>query len=256
VLKSWFSHTVLVVAAGVIGFALSGTAHATPTTHIWGPSTDVQAFKVVHLTSDLYAASHTDAAGNRVPPTINLGLTVGILPFQKLNMEIGFDVIQNGTDAVDDNPMFYNAKLGIPENAFTNLFPAVAVGSYLLGGKKDLTDANVLYGKIAKTFGPIGRFSVGYYWGNDKVLVDEGGGDANEGVMLVWEKTVTELSDKLWVCVEYMSGNSFLGTTNFGFAWAFTPNVSWLFGYDIMNNQDLDQIGVVNTFTSQLDVNF
>ncbi len=252
-MKRWSKGMAMTMSAGVIGLTFSGTVYATPSTLIWGPSTDIQPFKVVHLTHDVYAPTSKDAADNRVPPAINLGLEVGVLPFEKLMMEVGFDVIQIG-GAADSNPLFYNVKLGTPENSLMQGFPALAVGSYLLGGKKDLSNAEVVYGRIAKTFGPIGRLSAGYYTGNDKVLLDETGEDAADGVMVAWEKTVSEISDKLWVCVEYMGGESFLGTTNVAFAWAFTPSISVLFGYDMLNNQDLT--GVANTFTTQLDLNF
>src|SRR3972149_4538249 len=98
-----------VLLTGIIGVA---SAYATPSTHVWAPSTDIQAFKVVHLTHDVYAPVSKDAADSRVAPVTNLGLEVGVLPFEKVNLEAGFDIIQNHTDG-DANPLFWNAKLGI-----------------------------------------------------------------------------------------------------------------------------------------------
>lgn len=105
--------------------------------------------------------------------------------------------------------------------------PALAVGTFLMGTKSGVTDYNVIYGKAAK---------------------------ASAGVLLCWEKTVSEVSDKLWIAVDYMGGDSFLGTTNLGLAWAFTQSISVIFGYDILNNRDLP--GYADTFTTQLDINF
>lgn len=242
-----------VSAVSLIGVLGAATVNATPSTHIWAPSADIQPYKVVHLTHDVYAPVSDDAAGNRVAPVINLGLTVGVLPFEKINMEAGFDIIQNGT-AADANPDYYNVKVGTPENGLVNGFPALAVGVYLIGTKSDVTDYNVMYGKVAKTLGQIGKVSAGYYSGNDKLLLDEKGKKANDGVLLCWERTMTEVSDKLWVAVDYMGGNNALGTLNAGFAWSFTPNISVIFGYDMLNNRDLT--GVADTFTTQLDINF
>ena len=245
-----------VLLTGIIGVA---SAYATPSTHIWAPSTDIQPYKVVHLTHDVYAPVSKDAADGRVAPVINLGLEVGVLPFEKVNLEVGFDIIQNGTD-YDANPLYLNFKFGTPEDKLMKGAPAIAVGSYLIGTKSEgptRSDANVIYGKVAKTFGQFGKVSAGYYTGNDEVLsvVDNSGSETkNDGVMLCWEKTVSEISDKLWVAVDYMGGDNALGTLNLGFAWSFTSNVSVIFGYDMLNNQDLT--GVADTFTTQLDINF
>lgn len=245
---------ISVVSAATLTCMVGAAAvHATPSTHIWAPSADIQPYKVVHLTHDVYSPVSKDAADGRIAPVTNLGLEVGVLPFEKINMEVGFDIIQNGT-AADANPLYYNIKIGTPENSLGQGLPALAVGSYLIGTKKDVTDYNVMYGKAAKTVGNIGKFSVGFYTGNDKLLLDDKGKKANDGILLCWEKTVTEVSDKLWVAVDYMGGDNALGTLNVGFAWSFTPNVSVIFGYDMLNNQDLT--GVADTFTTQLDINF
>ena len=243
----------LVSSVSLISMLGAATVYATPSTHIWAPSTDMQPYKVVHLTDDVYVPAAKDGAGTRVAPTINLGLTVGVLPFEKINMEVGFDVIQNGT-AADANPVYYNLKVGTPENGLLKGFPAIAVGSYLIGTKSKVTDYNVMYGKVAKTVGNIGKVSAGFYSGNDKLLLDDKGKKANDGVLLCWERTMTEVSDKLWVAVDYMGGNNALGTLNVGFAWSFTPNISVILGYDMLNNRDLT--GVADTVTTQLDINF
>src|SRR4030065_2214300 len=90
---------VSVVSAATLTCMVGAAAvYATPSTHIWAPSADIQPYKVVHLTHDVYAPVSKDAADARVAPVINLGLEVGVLPFEKLNLEVGFDIIQNGTD--------------------------------------------------------------------------------------------------------------------------------------------------------------
>ena len=115
----------------------------------------------------------TDAAGN-LPATItNLGLTVGVLPFQALNAEIGIDH-KTGLGALDRSPLYVNAKLAIPEGTFGKFQPALAVGVFDLGTKSFDpasglgTNYNVVYGKAAKTLGPLGRLSVGYFSGSDE----------------------------------------------------------------------------------------
>lgn len=87
------------LAVVTLGLALAtmatGVAMATPSTQIWIPSTDIQAFKTGHLGIDYYARSTGNAAGQRLH-VYDFGLTAGVLPFEKLQMEAGFDLITNG----------------------------------------------------------------------------------------------------------------------------------------------------------------
>lgn len=240
-------------ALALAGSLLSAAdAHATASTHIWASSTDIQAFGVWHVTSDLYAAVESDAGGGRLPTITNIGLTVGVLPLDKVNMEVGFDH-KTGLGALDIYPMYGNAKIAVPENAIASGVPAIAGGVFDVGTKGDRTDYNVFYGKIAKTISAgdvsFGRLSAGYFTGNEKLLLDGKGEKDNSGVLAAWERTMTELSDKLWLCVEYMGTESAYGCLNLGGSWKVADNVAVLGGYEIFNNDDL-----VNTVTVQVDI--
>jgi hypothetical protein len=224
------------------------SAFATASTHIWAPSTDVQGYGLWHTTTDMYLYHGKTDAGVRYPSVTNLGLTVGVLPFKNCNLELGVDH-KSGTGIADDYPMYFNAKFGIPENAYGNWFPAVAVGVFDLGTKPDVTDYNVMYGKLAKTLGPVGRLSLGYFSGNEKLLLDAKGAKDNSGVFGAWGRTMTEISPKLWLCVEYMGTESAYGTFNFGGAWKFADNVGMIVSYDIYNNTDIPP-----TVTVQVDI--
>ena len=229
-------------------------AAATASTHIWAPSTDVQPFKKFHITSDFYFPSERDAAGNRPATVTNLGLTAGILPFEKYQLELGFDH-KTGLGDMDDYPMYFNGKFGIPEDAYGDFFPALAAGIFDVGTKHNRTDFDVIYGKAAKTFKikdfSLGRFSAGYFGGNPGLLLDKDGDRDNHGVFAAWERTMTEISDRLWLCVEYMGTESAYGSWNAGGSWKFADNVSLLCGYTIYNNRDL-----ADTVTIQVDIDF
>jgi hypothetical protein len=71
----------------------------------------------------------------------------------------------------------------------------------------------------------------------------------SRGGLAAWERTVTKVSDKLWICVEYMGTESVYGTLNVGASWKFAQNVSMIGGYDIFTNDDL-----VNTIILQVDI--
>jgi hypothetical protein len=245
----------LAAVALFLGFWICNleSAHATASTHIWAPSTDVQPFMKWHLTSDFYVPTENNADGSRANTITNLGLTVGVLPFKKLNMEVGFDH-KSGYGALDDYPMYFNTKIGIPEGTYGEFFPALAIGIYDVGTKGDRTDYNVVYGKAGKTVPmgdlSLGRFSLGYFIGNSDLLLD-GTKEDNDGVLVCWERVMTEISDKLWVAVDYQGTRSSYGSWNLGFSWKFADNVSGIFGYDIYNDRDL-----ANTYTVQVDIDF
>jgi len=227
--------------------------YATASTHIWSPSTDVQAYKKWHVTSDYYVPTESNSSGTRPSAVTNFGLTVGVLPFEKLNAEFGFDH-KSGYGDLDDYPWYFNTKVGIPENAYGKFFPALAVGIYDVGTNNDKTGYDVMYGKAGKTIFAgdvsLGRFSAGYFKGDSKLLAHNGKKD-NDGFLFAWERVMPEISDKLWLCVDYQGSRSSYGAWNAGFSWKFADNVSAILGYDFYNDRDL-----ADTYTVQLDIDF
>ncbi|MEI6564390.1 MAG: hypothetical protein WCO42_08830 [bacterium] len=262
---------IIGMMVGVLCAESATLALATPSTQVWIPSTDIQPFNVWHLGLDNYLRA-SDAghitAGQRDPNIYDAGLTVGILPFDAVKAEVGADYLVNGT-SYDDNPLYFNAKVGIPEGTFyTNSIglnsPSLAVGGLNFGtnSKKSSatrTDQNIVYGEVGQTvpaFGAIpslGRFSVGYYSGNKDVLLGKDGKAANDGILASWDRTMSEISDKLWIAVDYMGGGNFNSGVSLGVSWAFSKSVSVIFGYDMW---DKPALAGANTFTTQLDINF
>ena len=244
-------------------FALCGLtasiAAATPSTQVWIPSTDIQAYKTVHLNFDTYIRAKSNDDGSRTAPVVVIGPTVGVLPFEKIQAELGFDVISGGGDA-DKYPLYFHGKLATPEDSLFKFSPAIAVGGYNFGTKSGdarngelATNQDLVYGLVARTLPVIGRLSAGYFSGNKKVLLDENGNSDEKGVLLSWDRTMTEISDKLWVAVDYQGSKSAMGALSFGASWAFAKNVSVLLGYDIYNKK---ATGGQDTVTLQLDINF
>ena len=240
-LSSLMLLTFLILAAGI--------AYATPSTQIWIPSTDIQKYKTLHFGMDAYIKTEKTEAGENEPAVTNLGLTGGVLPFEKVQLEAGIDYRDTG--GVHDYPLYFNAKLGTPEGALFEGSPAIAVGGYDFGTNSDVTDYNILYALVAKTFGKSGSFSAGYYTGNDDLLLDIDGNKDNDGVLLSWDRTISEISDKLWAAIDYQGGENGYGALSFGAAWKFAPNVGLIFGYDIYNESSYKP-----TATIQLDIDF
>lgn len=213
------------------GFLLTSQVYATPSTLIWNPSTDIQPYKLWHLGVDTYMGDKR---------TISyVGFTYGAYK----NCEVGFDV--TGTTQY---PLLFNAKYGLPEK---KNIPACAVGVFNMGTKHDVTDYNMVYALVAKTFPPVGRFTAGgYVGGNENLFLDENGKKENTGVMLAWDKT---LSKKWWASIDYASGNNWYGSLSGGVAYTFAENVSVIFGYVKYNNHTLN---TDDSFTTQVDINF
>ena len=252
------SLTRLVLLSAIALIMSVNLTQATPSTIIWIPSVDFQTYKTLHLGIDNYIRTEKDN-GVRGAGIYDLGLTVGILPFKKIQAEIGIDYLSMGDNVYDDHPLYFNAKIGTPEDALFKYCPAIAFGAYNIGTKNNLTNYNIIYGVIAKTLPIVGRLSVGYFTGNDKLLVDGNGAKANSGILASWDRSMKEISDKLWFAVDYQGANNYLGALNVGFSWAFTDKVSVIFGYDIYNDQKALYNSTntnKNTFTTQLDINF
>jgi hypothetical protein len=261
----------IVSLAMTLTMAATGAALATPSTQIWIPSTDVQAFKTAHLGIDNYirASAKSGVPGNlnRDTNVYDIGPEVGILPFEKVQAEVGFDFYGNSTNPNDNHPFSGNFKIGTPEDSICKFSPAIAVGMYNVGPTnygKDIAPGvtsgqNLAYVLTARTLpaiGPVpslGRISAGYYHGSARALQDTNGKSANDGILLSWDRTMTEISDKLWLAVDYQGGNNVDGALNVGFSWNFSKNVSVIFGYDIYKEKAL---AGNNTFTTQLDINF
>jgi hypothetical protein len=251
------SLTKLLVLASFGLFMTLNVAKATPSSIIWIPSVDFQGFKSWHLGMDNYIRMQK-VNGIRGAGIYDLGLTTGISPFKNFQAEVGVDYLSMGDNVYDDQPIYFNGKVGFTESGLFKGSPAIVVGAYNVGLKTNLTNYNIVYGLIAKTIPVIGRLSAGYYSGNKKLLTDETGVQKQSGVLLSWDRTMTEISDKLWFAVDYQSNRNYLGALSLGFSWSFSKNVSVIFGYDIYNNKKALYNSTntnANTFTTQIDIN-
>jgi hypothetical protein len=149
----------VVVTSSVLTVARNGAA--TPSTTYWAPSTTyIQPYLVPHITYDTYFWK------NAAYP-IDTGITIGVLPFDKVQLEIGYDLL-----LPTQNPVLFllNAKLGLAQNALFNYSPSLAVGIFGLGlvGKSDSSAGdryNIAYGQIQEGFPWGGYLSLGGYYG-------------------------------------------------------------------------------------------
>ena len=253
----------------VLWFLVS-LCYATPTTLIWTPSTDIQPYGKTHLNIDYYIpVKDRDHNGNNTYVQQVYGPTFSLFsdkpednllgkvwsPLSKVMAEMGFDYKRGFGETLDKWPLYGHFKIGVPEDAYFKYMPALAFGAYDMGYKHNYTDNNVWYLRGAKTINAgkvnLGRFSAGYFSGNGKTLVDKNGLRDNIGPMVAWERVMSEISDRLWICVDYQGTQSTYGALNYGFSWKFNSNVSAILAYDVYNNPNSK-----NTVTVQVDIDF
>ena len=251
----------MLAAATAIVVLACGSAMATPSTQIWIPSTDAKDLKNIHIDIDNYArfSSKTDAG----PNYYNVGLSAGVLPLENLKLEVGVDFLKAGIIGVDaggspvsgdDHPFYFNAKLATPEGAFgIKELPAFAVGGFNFGTVA-ATEQNIVYALVAKTLPVVGRLSVGGYNGSEKTL----GAKTNNGILASWDRSMPEISDKLWLAVDYMSGKNYNGEISVGGSWAFSKQISLIVGAVFFNPFQSTVGGVIPggkpTLTTQIDI--
>ncbi|MGB7568533.1 MAG: hypothetical protein WBM07_11785, partial [Chitinivibrionales bacterium] len=180
---------VRLLTIGFLIMTMYNFVSATPSTQIWMPSTDIQGFGVFHLGWDTYIKTESNPLyGGDEPTVTNGGITVGVLPFKKIGLEIGIDYRDIG--GYHQYPIYLNAKLGTPEDAFFKYQPAIAIGSFDLGTHYTgdfPTNYNVTYGLIAKNIWKLGRFSLGYYQGNNSLLLNYDNFKKDGSGVLVWD---------------------------------------------------------------------
>jgi hypothetical protein len=218
----------------------ASAASATPSTTFWAPSTTaIQPFLTPHLTYDTYFWKGTAAgqAGSPVYP-ITTGLTMGVLPWENLQLEIGFDLLLPSQD-----PLLLNAKLGVPEDKLFPFQPSFAVGIFGVGTKKSTdpvnlgTDYNMLYAQMQHSIPAVGGYvSVGgYYALQDKLFqASDGSGTQRAGFMGGFMSPDININapwlQKINITADVQTGKNAFGAAGGGVYFYFTDKVDVLTG--------------------------
>jgi hypothetical protein len=223
--------TILPLAFAFAALTLAEAARATPSTTFYTSATTyVQPFLVPHITYDTYFN------GKGAYP-IDTGLTMGVLPFEKFQAEVGIDAFlpYKGFFADPAGPLFLNAKLGLPENAFGAWFPGISAGVQNVGLTKG-TAFHILHGEVSKTV-PVGTIVAGGYYGAggaDALWTSSDGNVHRAGVMgaFITPDIVLDLQGlkKINFFADVMSGKNAFGGGGPGVGLYFTPAIDILTG--------------------------
>jgi hypothetical protein len=250
----------LVRIAAACALALSAqAAWATPSTVFWTPATTyVQPFLLPHLTFDTYF-------NDKAAYPIDLGVTVGVLPFEKVQAEVGIDFFfpywgLNYFFVQPAGALLLNAKVGLTEGAFGEWFPGISGG--IMGvGLNQGTQFDVLHAEVGKTFF-FGALTAGGYYGAgganaiwsdvDGVVLTRGGFMAS----YVSPDVVLDLKGlyKINFCADIMTGNSAFAAAGGGIGVYFTPSIDVITGPVFFLNKYSQPAGSTMMWTVQLDV--
>ena len=231
-------------------------AHATPSTTYWAPSTaSCQARGVPHVTYDTYFWKGPPAGSQGSPGyPIDTGLTTGFLPFNKVQGEVGFDLL-----LPSPNPLFLNVKLCTPESSLFKGSPGISFGIYNWGFKDDVTNYNVLHLMFQKAL-PIGGYiAAGVYHGlNSTLFTNSNGNVAKTGALIGAGSPDIQIGlkglKKINIVGDVQTGKNVLGAWGFGTNVYFADNVSLLVGPVFFLDKNLQPGGSKYMWTAQLDI--
>lgn len=266
-MKSMKKFAVAAITAGAAIFSC-GVAGATPSTTYWTPATsDIQPYKILHIGVDNYFTLLRKDERGALPTDV--GLTIGVLPFEKLQLEIGADLMEPSTD-----PFFFNAKIGSPEGVLFEGSPAWNIGIFNVGTDSKpatddgdgRTDYNIVDFIVGKTLPlGLGRVHAGVYYGNSSALVDKNGEKENSGYMIGWDMGILREKEHdggeyhKWVfAADWASGNNVIGGGGFGVYHYFTKNISLLTGPVWFNEPAVagPNPNAKWVWTTQIDINY
>jgi len=245
----------LLIGSFIASLLFTSVVWGTPSTTYWTPATtDIQPFGVVHIGVDNYFTVFRKAENGAGSFATDVGLTVGVLPFEKLQMEEGIDL-----NEPTDYPISFNAKLGTPEDSLFKGSPALNIGIFNVGTKKNVTNQNIVYGVVGKTIPVIGRLFAGPYIGNGKALVDKHGDRENKGFMVGFDHGFFATKDRdgnefnrVVLAADYASGKNSIGGGGAGLYYYFTKDISLLTGPVWFNEKEINGKW---KWTIQLDIN-
>jgi len=201
-------------------------AHATSSTTFWTPATTyVQPYLVPHVTYDTYVAEQSGFQND-------YGLTIGFLPFEKLQGELGIDSFMPG---LAKSNLYLNGKLALPEGAFGEYFPGISAGILGVGFKTDASNFDILHAEIGKTFPLIGNLVVGGYYGlNDKLMISSDLKKEQSGFLAAWTSPDIVLNlpglNKITLMADVQTGKNAFGAVGGGIGLYFTPSIDILTG--------------------------
>ncbi len=243
----------ILLSAFMMTVAFGTCVSAWETTEYWTSCVeDIHPYGVPELMIGNYFSVNKSALNGSTAFPTDLGLETGVLPFNKVQMEVGIDAMYPSPD-----PYMFNAKIGTPEDAIVKGFPGIAAGVYDVGTNPSTTAYDIADIIVGKTIPYIGRLHAGYYYGNHAVLLNSSGQPENQGWMVGFDRTIWDPGkqwlDSLVLAADYASGKNYIGGGGFGIYFNWTKNISLLTGPVWFNDTGINGAW---KWTTQVYVNF
>ena len=242
------------VAAAAL-LATAQAAWATPSTVYWTPATAyTQPYLVPHLTYDTYVAEKGGLQND-------YGLTVGVIPGDKIQGEAGYDIFLPG--AYVKNSLQLNGKVSLAEGAYAKWQPGVSLGLMGVGFKKDISNQDILHLDLSKAT-PYGSIGAGLYTGlGSKALWTGSNGKVNRsGVMFSYVSPDLVIDrpglNKIDFTADLATGKNAFGAVGGGVVIYFTPAIDLITGPVWFLDSKLYKANAGTDFmwTFQIDVDF
>lgn len=229
-----FFETSLAVAVTMTMIAAAGLdrrAFGTPSTAFWTPATpSVQRFGLPHVTYDTYFGE-AGAYG------IDTGLTVGVLPWSALQMEVGVDLVfPNALKGA----VQMAAKIGLPEEVFGAWSPGLSTGVMGVGFTKGVSDYHLWHAEVGKTVRmagiSLGALSAGAYYGLGGRTTWSGSDGTVRRAGFLGSYTSPDVRlgraglDKLTFLADVQTGRNAVGAFGIAIGLYFAPAISLLTG--------------------------
>jgi hypothetical protein len=230
-------------------------ALATPSTTYWAPSVATcQAKNVPHVTYDTYFAKEAAYP-------IDTGLTMGILPGDKVQAEVGYDLLMATHDPVG---FYLNGKVCLPENSLGKGAPGIGVGVYNIGfhgsgSSLPANNYNTLYAMAQKTLPTGGYISGGFYYGlGTEALYASSEGEIHRAGAIVGFaspdiKVGLKGLSKILIIGDVMTGKNVLGAGGAGINFYFNDYIAAIVGPVFFFDKEL-QFGQRTLWTMQIDI--
>jgi len=182
---------------------------------------------------------------------------MGILPSDKIQAEVGYDLLLPTTDPVG---FYLNGKICTPESSMFQGSPGISFGFYNVGFKEDVTSYNVAHLMFQKAFpGGSGYVAAGVYHGmSDVLLTNSDGKVVKTGAMVgVFSPDIPvgiRGLKKLNFTADFQTGKNILGGGGVGLYFYFTDTVDLLIGPVWYTDRNLQPGGSKYLWTAQIDI--
>ncbi|MCX6344322.1 MAG: hypothetical protein NT018_04520 [Armatimonadetes bacterium] len=227
---------VCLIAGLILTLVCASVSLAAPSSTFWTPcSIDIQPAGTVSIGVSNFLAF--GSSNFRDVGATDIGLQFGTKINSKLAAEYGLDIISSPFIT----PFFLNVKIGYRENTLSDNAPALQIGFWGGGTKKDNKDfrQNIVFLTAGKTLSDgRTRLMVSYYVGNARSLLSSVGEIECNGYMLAIDHRIG--SGKWVLAGDYASGQNLIGGGGFGVYYHFCANTNALLGPVWFNDKGLN----------------